>query len=78
MNQKEHLRDYPLGRLGLGGNGQVKSHADMMADIRQDQMANEQGLQCPAELDCNAQCKPYIETMTNLPRSQDVMRQLFN
>jgi len=77
MNEKEYLRDYPLGRVGLGGDGKVKSHSEMLEDIRADQMANKQGYECPADIDCNTQCRPYIEAMYKWPKSRDVMRELY-
>jgi len=63
-NQKEYLRDYPLGRLGLYGTGVRHSHAEMIQDIRGDQAANEQGISCPAGVPCNQHCAPLLD---NLP-----------
>jgi RHS repeat-associated protein len=60
---KEYLRDYPLGRLGLYGTGQVQSHREMMDDIARDQAANEQGLACPSNLTCNQQCSSLLDKL---------------
>jgi len=63
-NAKEYLRDYPLGRAGLYGDGRRRSHREMMDDIARDQRANEQGLACPSNLSCFQQCSSLLD---NLP-----------
>ncbi|MEP7242866.1 MAG: hypothetical protein ABI885_04195, partial [Gammaproteobacteria bacterium] len=63
-NEKEYLRDYPLGRLGYYGDGRRRSHQEMMNDIAGDQSANEQGLACPNNVSCFQQCSHLLD---NLP-----------
>lgn len=62
-NSKEYLRDYPLGRLGLYGDGRRRSHEEMMKDIAGDQRANEQGLACPSSLSCFQQCSALLDKL---------------
>ena len=63
MNSKEYLRDYPLGRAGLYGNGDPQSHHDMIRDINVDQAANEQGVQCPPGKTCEQNCRSLLDKL---------------
>jgi RHS repeat-associated protein len=64
MNSKEYFRDYPLGRAGFYGDGERRSHDEMIRDVQSDQGANEQGLQCPPGKTCEKNCRSLLD---NLP-----------
>jgi RHS repeat-associated protein len=64
MNSKEYFRDYPLGRAGFYGDGERRSHDEMIRDVKSDQGANEQGLQCPPGKTCEKNCRSLLD---NLP-----------
>jgi RHS repeat-associated protein len=64
MNSKEFLSDYPRGRAGFYGDRRRRSHDEMAQDVRVDQAANEQGMECPPGKTCEQNCRSLLD---NLP-----------
>jgi RHS repeat-associated protein len=63
LNSKEYLRDYPLGRVGLYGDGRRRTHQEMLDDIHGDQRANERGLSCPPNIPCEQRCSSLLDKL---------------
>lgn len=59
MGMKE-IKDYYAGRVGVYGDGRMRSHSEMQADNRMDTNVNKFGASCEMGEDCSRRCMNLV------------------